>query len=523
MASPITLTGIGPNTLPGVYGQINFAQGQLSLGGSNYSAIILANITSSGSAYAGIANNQVYGPDTQVTMQTVQDAINLFGSGSPAHLMVADFMAVNKSTPLYVLPVAAATGSAATWILTLTTSGTLTNGSISLQVGPDAPVVTTINASIPDTVTTIAANMAANINATNSLPVTATSLAGVLTLTAKVVGARGNWLRCYAKVLSGTGIVLSQTQPSFATSGVGADTVGVAAALAALAVNGQRYYYYIPEAGADTVDGYLVATFGDFVTQIQQLATPVVGLRQRLVAGSVDSIANTVQVSTAANEPRVEIVCLPTCETTPGRLAARAAAAYSLLEVAPLQASGVNFDGFGNDATSTGLFNVAAPLNGSAPSNISLQSATLTGLTPLQVVRGGKTAIVKRVTTRFFTNGSGTFDGRITDGGKVTICDQFLDDLQTQIVATFPRKLIASDPAAGGQPAPPGVCTPALVRQVVQGVIANYASRGLINGQSTLANLVVQREVSPTSRISVQVGLFVNDLLHTVVLQVNQQ
>ena len=146
MSSPITLLGIGPNSLPGVYGQINFAQGQLSLGGSTYSAIILANITSSGSAFSGISNNQVYGPDTQVTMQSVNDAITLFGAGSPAHLMVADFMAVNKSTPLYVLPVAQASGgAAATFTLTLTSSGTLTNGAVSLQVGPDAPVVTAVN------------------------------------------------------------------------------------------------------------------------------------------------------------------------------------------------------------------------------------------------------------------------------------------------------------------------------------------------------------------------------------------
>ena len=522
MSSPITLLGIGPNSLPGVYGQINFAQGQLSLGGSTYSAIILANITSSGSAFSGISNNQVYGPDTQVTMQSVNDAITLFGAGSPAHLMVADFMAVNKSTPLYVLPVAQASGgAAATFTLTLTSSGTLTNGAVSLQVGPDAPVVTAVNASV-DTLTSIAANMAANVNATNNLPVVATSSAGVLTLTTKTVGARNNFLRAYAKIVSGSGLVLSQTQPTSFTGGSGADTTGLASALAALAVNGQRYYYYVSECGADTVDGYSVSSFGDLVTQIQQLATPVVGLRQRLVAGSVDTFANTVEVSAAANEPRVEIVCLPGAETTPARLAARAAAAYSLVETPPLAAGNVNFDGFGNDATSTGLFNVAAPLNGSAPSNTALQSATITGLTPLQVVRGGRTSIVKRVTTRFFSNGSGTFDGRITDGGKVTVCDQFLDNLQAQIVATFPRKLIGTDPPPGGV-AVPGVATPALVKKVVQGVIQEYASRGLIDGAQTLANLVVQREVSPTSRIGVQVGLFVNDLLHTVVLQINQQ
>jgi phage tail sheath gpL-like len=519
--TPITLTGVGPNQLPGVYGQINFATGQLSLGSANYAALILANIRQdgSGTAFGNIDGYQLYGPDTPIVMQQVSDANTLFGPGSPAALMVADFMALNKSTPLYVVPVRQPVGgTAATFTLTVTLSGTLTNGSISLQVGPDAPVVTTVNASI-DTATSIAANMANNVNATNLLPVIATSNAGVLTLTTKTVGARNNWLRAAPKIQSGTGVVLSVSQPAFFTGGAGSDSADLQAVLNSLAVNGLRFYYYVPEAGCDSVD---TTQFEAVQTQIDALATPVIGLRQRAVGGSVDTLANTQTVTTTVNDPRVEAINLPQAETTPARLAARGAAVYALQEIPPLAAQGVNFDGFGNDSLSFALWNVAAPLNGTAPSVTSLQSATITGVTPLQVQRGGRTSIVKRVTSRFYTNGAGTFDGRITDGGKVTICDQFLDDLTSQIVSTFPRKLIASDPAQGQPPVGPGVATPGLVQQVVNNVINTYAARNLINGPNTLANVVVQRETSPTSRISVQVGLFTNDLLHTVILQINQ-
>lgn len=514
------LTGVGPNQLPGVYGQINFASGILSLGTSKYVALIVANMREdgSGSAFSNIDGYQIYGPDTVVSMQSVSDALALFGPGSDAALMVSDFMTLNKSTPLYVLPYRQASGgTASTFVLTLTGS-TFTNGAVSLQVGADAPVVTTINGST-DTLTSIAANMANNINASNLLPVIATSALGVLTLTSKQVGARQNWLRAVAHIVSGTGLTLSSSVPTYFSGGAGADTAGLTAALNSLAVNGQRYYYYVSAAGADSVD---TAQFELLQSQVDSLAVPVIGIRQRLVGASVDTLANTQTVMTAVNDPRVEAVWLQNSECVPARMAARAAAAYSLQEVPPLAANGVNFDGFGNDPLSFGLWNVQAPLNGSAPSVISQQSATITGITPLAVQRGGRTSIVKRVTSRFYTNGSGTFDGRITDGGKVTICDQFLDDLQARIVSTFPRKLIANDPPQGALPVGPGVATPGLVQQVVQDVINTYASRNLINGPATLANLKVGVDATVPTRIDVQVGLFTNNLLHTVCLQINQ-
>jgi phage tail sheath gpL-like len=522
----ISILGVGPNTLPGVLDQISWATGPLSLGTAKYAVIILANIRQDGSGSAGNAGTgsgidgyNVYGPDTPVPMQSVNDALALFGGGSPAALAVADFMAINKSTPLYVAPVKQAIGgTAATWTLTVTLSGPLTNGSISLQVGPDAPVVTTVNASI-DTATSIAANIASNINATNLLPVSAVATTGTLVLTTKVVGQRQNWLIASAKIVNGTGVVISQTQPSNFVNGAGLDTVEVQNVLNTLAVNGLRYYYYVPEAGCDSVDA---ATFEEVQAQIDELTVAPICIRQRVVGGSSDTLANTQAVTTTVNDPRVEVVWLPSSQTVPLRLAARAASVYSLQEIPPLGAQDVNFDGFGNDSASFQLWNVPAPLNGSAPSVLSQQSATITGITPLAVQNGGRTSIVKRATSRFYTNGSGTFDGRITDGGKVTIADQFTDDVKSLIVATFPRCLIGADPAQGSPPAIPGVCTPGLVKNLVQTVINNYASRGLINGPSTSANLQVEVDALVPTRIDIQVGLFTANPLHTVILSVLQ-
>lgn len=509
---PINIIGLGPNDPPGVYLQVQFAQGQPSIGNSKYAAIILANIKESVGT-AGV-DGYVYGPDTLVGMSSVQDAITLFGAGSPAQRMVAAFFAVNPNTPLYVAPVKAATGGAAsTLVITLGGPATL-SGTIRCNIVGDNPVDTGFLAG--DTATQVAANMAININSQTSLPVTAAAASGVLTLTAKVVGARSNWLRGSARLLSGAGITSDKARQQFFTGGTGNDSY--TNVLNFLATTGIRYYYYITEAGCDSVDS---TQFLAVKAQIDTLSQPTIGLRQRCVGGSSDTLANTESATTSVNDARAECIWLQNSDTVPSELAANTVAVYSLFETPPLSSQGVNFDGFGNDPGSAPFWNaVSAPLDGSAPSQASIKSAVLSGVTPLKVQQGGRTSIVKRLTTHFL-NGA-VNDYRITDSGKVTICDFFGDDLINLLVLRYPRKLIANDPAQGQPPASSNVCTPSQVRNTVIELINTYASANLIDGPAVINSLVVQRETSPTSRIGIRVPLFTNDPLHTFGISVDQ-
>lgn len=508
---PINIIGLGPNDPPGVFLQVQFAQGQTSLGNTKYAALILANMASTGTA--GV-DGYLYGPDTLVPMTTSQDALNLFGAGSPAHRMVLAFMKTNPNTPLYVAPVKAANGGVAASLAITITGPATASGTIRCNIVGDTPVDTGFLSG--DTATTIASNMAANINSQVNLPVTALASSGTLTLTAKVVGARGNWIRASARVLSGAGVTSNVSKQTYFTGGAGSDSY--ANVLSFLATNGLRFYQYITEAGCDNVDA---TQFEAVQSQIDTLAQPTVGLRQRAIAGSCDSLANTTTVTTAVNDPRCEVVWLQNSDTLPSELAANAAAAYMLFETPPLSAGGVNFDGFGNDAVSAPFWNaVKAPLDGSAPSSTSIKSAVLSGITPLKVQQGGRTSIVKRVTTRFL-NGS-VNDYRITDMGKVTICDYFSDDLVNLLVNRYPRKLIANDPVQGSPPPGANVVTPSQVKNTVIELINQYAAAGLINGPAAISGLVVQRESSPSSRIGIRVPLFTNDPLHTFGVSVDQ-
>jgi phage tail sheath gpL-like len=511
----VVLQGVSSNAPPGVLVQLDFAQGQSGAPTEVYSAIILANITSQGSL-SGFTAGVVVGPDTLVPCQTVQDAINLCGPGSPAQLLYAAFRQRNKNTPLYIAPVTAASGTAATQTLTIVAAGgsSQTTGVIQYQVDGKVPAQAVFGAS--DAASLIATNLAAAINGNTLLPVTAAPSSNTVVLTAKVVGARGNNLRGFAQVISGSGVTVSPVSPAFFTSGAGSDAAGYTSTMNALAANGQRYYYYIPEAGMDNIDGYTNGIALEVQSQIDTLALPSVGLRQRAVFGSNDTVAHTAAAVTQINDARLEVVQCKNLDLTAGELAATWAAAIMNFETVPLGATGVNFDGFGSDSASQPFWGVRAPLDGSAPSTSDIQTCVVSGITSLRVGPGGTTNVVKRVTTRYFTlsGASQVLDLRITDAGKVTICDRFFDDLSNLVSLRYPRMLIGSDPVSGSPPALAGVVTPSSVRNTCEEVIQNYASAALIDGPSTLAGLVVQLNNLPIGSIGIVVPLFVAQPAH---------
>lgn len=526
----ITQPGIPAFAPPGIYTYLTFANG--GSGGSlqNYTNLILANITSQGSA-SGFTPGVVYGPDTLVSLQTVSDAVSLFGPGSPAHLMYAALRAKNALATIYVAPVATATGTAASQTVSITATGASpqTSGVIQYQIDGKQPCQAVYAAT--DAAPAIATALALAINGNINLPVTASAGSNVVTILAKVVGARGNNLRGFANVVSpGTGVTVAGAvnSPTYLTSGAGSDGAGYANTLNAIAVNGNRYYYVIPEAGGDVIDGYANGIAGTVQNFIDQQALPANGERQRAVFGSNDTVAHTSAVATSLNDPRCEIVQCNKLDISPGELAATWVGALTNFETAPLTAAGVNFDGFGADAESQPFWNVPAPLDGSAPSQSDIQSCIINGVSPLQVIPGRKTKVVKRVTTRWFSlggsgNNQSVLDLRITDAGVVTVCDQFFDTVTSALSQTFFRKMIGQDPVSSAPPAPPGIVTVDKVRDVVIRIINQFGAAGLVNAPSVIAGLIVQQNNPPQdSTIGIVVPLFVNSLCHVFLVNGQQ-
>lgn len=508
MAFTIPLTGLAANDpVPGTYVEINFAQGEASGAATDYPILLIGNKTAAGSATVGTV---IYGPFglTSTPLVTEADAIALFGAGSELHRMWRRAIAKNKTTPIYAVVVAESAGANATLVLTFTTTAAA-NGNVRLYVG-DEFVDTAITSG--DTVTTIATNVKNSVNAMNNWAVTAGNVAGVLTLTAKQKGLRGNWLRGSAQI-TGTGVAtaVDVTAQTFFTSGTTADS-----STTALATILASRFYYIVSAAEDQTQAVAL------LTQVNSQSLPTTGIRQRCFFGSIDTEANAQTIAIALNGARAELIWMEKCDWTPGELAADLAALYALGEAPGKQGMRCNWDSLGLGATTLDtLWTVPYPRSGTTPTRTVIRGALNNGLTPIGVDAKGKTYLVMRITTRSLT--SSVADYRIRDAHKVTICDFYGDDVQAKISLQFAGKKIGPDPVKGQRIQGSSVVTPRIAKAAINKETDEWDKADLLQNASTIqADTEVIQEANPKTRLSARIPLQPIDVLHQFALSIDQ-
>lgn len=505
MPASIVLTGLAANDpVPGVYVETNFAQGPAAGSSAQRPILVLANKTSAGSA---TVDSVIYGPDTDVPLQTEADMIALGGAGSEAHRMFRRIAAVNKDTAVYWCFVTASGGTAATGTFVIANAAT-GNGVHRCYVG-DEYVETSIASG--DAVDDIGAAIVVSINAKTHWPVTAAYTTGTdtVTLTAKNAGPRGNWIRFMCSITSGIATTTTATSDAFLSGGATADSNTTA-----LATILPKRFYYIVSAAEDATQ------FGALVSQINTQAAPTTGIRQRAFAGSVDTLANATTVATGINAARAELIWSEKSPWTPAELAANAAACYALFETAPNPRT--NFASFGNDAITTNYWKVPRSRTDTAhPTRASVKSALNNGITPIAVNPNGTTYLVNRITTRSLSGS--TADYRIRAAHKVTICDFFADDLQAKATLQNAGKRIANDPARGARPPGPDVVTPTIFQGQIYSLLNDYDQNDLLQNLSEIKEgTVVQRETNPTTRMTARIPLQPIDNLEQMAIAVDQ-
>jgi len=499
----IVVTGLAANDpVPGSYIEVNFAQGEAAGSSRARSICLLGNKTSSGSA---TVDSVIYGPDTNVQLQTEADAIALFGAGSELHRMFRRVVAVNRDTAVYAVAVTESAGTNATGTITFTNNAT-GNGSARIWVHDE---FVDVAFSSGDTPTNMADAAVLAINQRTHWGVTAANVAGVITITAKQKGPRGNFIRYQTTITSGVSTTLTPTADTAMTGGATADSNATA-----LTTILPKFFYYIVSAAEDATQ------LGALVTQIGTQAAPTVGIRQVCFGGSVDTLANATTVATGRNSARCEIVWQERSDWTPSELAANQAAIEAQFETAPNPRT--NFAGFGNDPITQAYWQVPAQRGVTYhPSRISIKSALNNGLTPIGVNPSGTTYLVDRATTRSLSGAVN--DYRIREPHKVRICDFFGDDVQAKLLLQFAGKRIANDVPQGARPPGPDVATPSVVRGAVLRVIDDYDSNDLWDdAQKVRDGLLVQRETSPTTRMGIRVPARPCANLTQFAVQVNQ-
>lgn len=497
----IPLTGLAANyPIPGQYVEVTFGVGPASIGQGVYAVLFIGNKTSAGDA---TVDTVVYGgANSPLPLQSTQDAINRFGQGSELHRGIRRFLAANTSTPFFAIAELEASGTQATLAITIATTAAA-NGNARAYMGDDF-IDTAITSG--DTVTTIATNIVANINSKLDWAVTATNVAGAITITAKNKGPRGNWLRG-SIVITGAGVATtsSVTAQTFFTSGATLDSNTNVLST----INPNRYYYIVQAAANDVApsDTQLTA----LVNQVTTQATPTNGIRQRVVAGSIDTGSNTTTIATGINNPRCEIIWLQNADLTPFEMACAWVAAVTA-EEAP-QSFLCNFDGYGNVGNSAARWFIKAPRSGTAPTVTAIKTALNNGYIPVGVNTNGTTYIVSRITSKSQT--SSQADYRTRDSCIVTIADRFSDDLTTKFALNFAGKKIADDPAPGQRVPGNTVVTPRVGLAAIVKLLTEYDALDLLQntfvnptgGPAIVPNTICIREASPSTRLSARIPL----------------
>jgi phage tail sheath gpL-like len=519
MSASIILTGLGaqfPN--PGVYAQVNFAAGPSGPAPGARNIIIFGNQTTAGTA---TNDTVVYGPDTQTPIQTEQDWINLFGAGGHHHrafLRVTAVLGNNSPIGIYGISVTPSAGAAATATMTIATTAT-SNGNHRFWC-VDQYVDTPITSG--QTATQIATAIVSSINSQFRWPITAANTAGAITLTAVNKGPEGNWILVQALITPGAatiGTTTTLTANTNLSGGTTADTI--AAALATIAST--RYYYQILH---DTD----ATNIGLAVTQANTLALPTTGIRQRVSAGSRDTLANEIALATGLNAARAELSSALGSDLTGLEIAANNCAIYALFESSG-SAYGPGRDNFSLFPTPAGGFwsndpsywhlipSRSVATTGLTQANVT--SALNNGITPLQPINNNSAIqLVKRITTRSL-NGANQ-DYRVRDAHRVSVPDWWTDDAVYLTQNNYGGMNIAPNPQQG-VPFPPNCTCPIFWGAALQGLVRNYEAAGqLKNGNQIIAGMITQQETNPPDRMSNLTPLQVIDLADQFFILVNQ-
>ena len=455
------------NKVPGVYLKVSLGVGARSAGSAAMGLLLVGNKTAGGSAAV----------DTVKSLFSKDDARNEFGAGSELFMMAQAAFKANPSVTLSGVAVTESVGSQATGTITFTAGPATADGTVEVWIGGRRVVAAVADT---DTITTAAAAVAAAINAETDFPVTAGAAVGVVTVTAKQAGTKSNAITLRTLLTGATGIA----HTALSTTLTGGTTLDdPQSALDSVAAT---RYHLIAASDDDAVN------LAKYKAHVDAGAEPLVGLRQRFVAGSVDTLGNTTTLSDALNAERGQIVWQAGSDDTPAEIAA-ASAAQHIVQVQSDRAAPV--DG----VVIPGL----RPPNDSAdkPLNTELASALNNGITPLDY--SGSEVFFVRAITNYSTDSAGNPDAGVLDVSKVEVPDFIADQLQANFLARFGGFKLDNDPDQGDF-VEPKVATPSSVKDFIFEILKNHGAGG--SGVLLLSDVEANKPLLATELDSAAVG-----------------
>lgn len=499
----IRISGIGSDfRIPGAYAEILFGEGPASAALAGRQAVIVAPMLASGTSWTA---NQLYEVGNE---SEVSDGA---GAGSMAHRMARVFLRVNKATRLFVLPYAPSSGGApVAATTTITVSGSPTKGGwVVVRVCGEE---FTVSFSTADTATTIAAKIVALINGRTHLPVTAANASGVVTLTAKIVGASQGDAdvkvhRVSVDAQPGTGVTMATAgDVGSVVAGADGSTTEVANLTTALGTIDSVRKHYLLFSHASS--GALSAA----ATHVSTKSAPSPGLRSFAVFGTRDTLSDTQALTVARNYERMSCAWQPVGTASSEELAANYGAVLAKYQSLD---SAYNFDGF----SGTDWLIPAADDVANWPDSNDINDALNDGITPIASRETGS-YVVMAVTTRSKDSGGSVDDFRASEVHRVSVADEFVDEALATYALNYQGQKLAGDkllPDGNPDPnqaVPRGVVTPSRFKPWIVTLVRSYdEERGLLqNFEASKVSLAVTKE--PGGRLACGMDLHVIDLLH---------
>lgn len=479
MPTSIIVTGLTPSyKVPGVFMETQFGAGRISNASATINFLVIGLKGTTGSITL----------DGTPQLALSEDDVNtLVQPGSEAARMAYQALRVPNVTLYIACPTPAGGAVAATATITITStpphastgewryrvSGLLVSGAISTTA----------------TQNDIATAIAAAFNARTDMPVTASALANVVTLTVKCAGIRGNQYILMQDKTQLPSTVTSVLAGGAAVTGDGvffvngAGTESVAALLANISA---KEYGRIAHAQNDTTNLPLIETW-----LFDQSAFDIDILQNSCCAVNGNLSAATTLATVTLNTERIQLLALQYGESHPSEVAARWMAHRSVYEQIDPAASS-QYNGFA-------LTGIAPQTEDGDRWTKSEQNTLLNnGVTPVTTNDNGDVVIVRSITTKCLTNAVPDFRTLGTERPSAAdFIRHGLDALGASFIAQNPR--VQDDPAQGQRPPNPQIATPNLWKKVMDKYAIDLAagnSNVVSSGLPVIQNIAENQSIA---------------------------
>lgn len=383
---------------PGKYAEFNTKLAVRTLPGNLQKTLIIAQRLAAGTVAANVITD----------VFSDEQAATYFGRGSLAHRMVRAALKANRYLSLQVLPLDdAGAGVAATCTVTVANAATST-GVLTVQVGDDLIQIAIASG---DAAAAVATALKAQFDNQPDLPVSASVVGAVVTLTAHNKGTLGNGIKVSANVTA-TGLTAT---PTAMAAGATDPTLATALALVFAAGHNVLISPYADTTGLAALRDHL-DNAGNGIEKRGAFAT--VGFTGTLGAATTAMIA--------ANPKRITGALVPN-STTPAYEVAAAYGAVAAFEEDPAM-----------PLNTLVLPGVSAPPLAYQLSRSEQENCLYNGVTPTEVGPGEVVQIVRAI-TGYIEDPQGIPDISLLDLTTIRTLDYTRKALVERISLRFPR------------------------------------------------------------------------------------